>query len=138
MKAPSAGYSRTPLAKKIGMLPNCRVVAKYAPADYAQLLEPIPENVRFQKVVSHTIDIVHIFATHKAVLNAELKTLRHLIRPDCAVWISWPKKTSNIPGDITEQTIRDLALPLGFVDIKVCAVNDVWSGLKLVVRKELR
>jgi hypothetical protein len=102
------------------------------------LLEPIPDNVKFQGAVSRAADVVHLFTTHKAVLSAELKTLRHLVKPDCAVWISWPKKASKVPTDITEQTIRDLALPLGFVDIKVCAVSDIWSGLKLVVRKELR
>ncbi len=134
----AAGHSKTPLAKKLGIVANCRVVVKHAPADYAQWLEPIPGNVRFLEAVSTGVDIVHIFATHKAALNAELKTLRYRVRPDCAVWISWPKKTSEVPSDITEQTIRDLALPLGFVDIKVCAANDIWSGLKLVVRKELR
>ena len=134
----SAGYSKTPLAKKLGIRPSSRVVSKHAPAGYRQMLEPIPDGVKFQDDVSSAVDIVHVFATHKGVLTAELGTLRHQVRPDCAVWISWPKQASKVPTDITEQAIRALALPLGFVDVKVCAVNDIWSGLKLVVRKELR
>jgi hypothetical protein len=92
----------------------------------------------FEKTVSQATDIVHVFSDRKAILKSELKALRNSIRPDAAVWISWPKKTSKAPTDITEDTIRELALPLGFVDIKVCAVSEIWSGLKLVIRKELR
>jgi hypothetical protein len=138
MIAKSAGYSKKPLAQKLGIVANSRVVTKFAPADYVGLLQPMPPNVQFQPAISSNTDIVHVFTTHKAVLNAELKALRHLVKPDCAVWISWPKKDSKVPTDITENTIRELALPLGFVDVKVCAVDLVWSGLKLVVRKELR
>ena len=132
------GYSGTPLARKLGIATNSRVVARHAPGDYARLLEPLPGVVVFETVVSQATDIVHVFAERKASLKTELDALRLSIRPDGVVWVSWPKKASKVPTDITEDTIRELALPLGFVDVKVCAVSEIWSGLKLVVRKELR
>jgi hypothetical protein len=133
-----AGYSGTPLASKLGIGERSRVVAKHAPGDYARLLAPVPPGVVFERNVSERTDLVHVFGTRKAALKTELATLRKAIRLDAAVWVSWPKKASKVPTDITEDTIRELALPLGFVDVKVCAVSDVWSGLKLVVRKSLR
>lgn len=138
MTIPGAGYSGTPLAKKLGIAAGVRVVARHAPSDYARLLEPMPAGVVFETNVSREIDIVHVFAERKASLKSELEALRHSIKPAGAVWVSWPKKASKVPTDITEDTIRELALPLGFVDVKVCAVSEIWSGLKLVIRKELR
>ena len=138
MSSPPAGYSGTPLARKLGIAAGSRVVTRGAPADYAQLLEPLPAGVVFEKSVSLVTNIVHIFGDRKATLRSELEALRHAIKPDGVVWVSWPKKASKVPTDITEDTIRELALPLGFVDVKVCAVSDVWSGLKLVIRKQLR
>ena len=82
--------------------------------------------------------MVHVFATERAQLARTLTGLRKKLAPDAAIWVSWPKQSSKVSTDITENTIREVALPLGFVDIKVCAVTDIWSGLKLVVRKELR
>jgi len=82
--------------------------------------------------------VVHLFVDRRAALQALLDSLRGLVAPAAAVWVSWPKKASRVPTDITEDTIREIALPLGFVDVKVCAVSEVWSGLKLVIRKELR
>lgn len=90
------------------------------------------------KKVSQLTDIVHVFSDRKEKLKAELGSLRQSIRSNASVWVSWPKKASKLPTDITEDTIRELALPIGFVDVKVCAVSEVWSGLKLVIRKELR
>ena len=81
---------------------------------------------------------MHLFADSRGVLTQALKRLRTRIRPDAAIWVSWPKKASKVPTDITEDSIREVALPLGLVDIKVCAVSEVWSGLKLLIRKELR
>ena len=81
---------------------------------------------------------MHVFVTRKAELRQRLSASRKKLRPDAPIWISWPKKASRVPTDITEDTIREMALPLGYVDIKVCAVTEVWSGLKLVLRKELR
>jgi hypothetical protein len=138
MSSPPAGYSGIPLTKKLGIAAGSRVVVKGAPGHYAQLLEPLPAGVVFERSVSAATDIVHVFSHRKAKLQSELETLRNAIRPDGVVWVSWPKKASKVPTDITEDTIRGLALPLGFVDVKVCAVSDVWSGLKLVIRKALR
>lgn len=133
-----AGYSGTPLARKLGISQGAKVFAKNAPDNYARLLEPVPPDVTFQTRLSKDTDVIHVFNDRKASLKAELEALRTSIRSDAAVWVSWPKKTSKVPTDITEDTIRELALPLGFVDVKVCAVSEVWSGLKLVIRKELR
>lgn len=138
MSAQPIGYSGTPLVKKLGIVEHSRVVAKHAPDDYKRLLEPIPVGVSFESEVVQTTDVVHVFVERKSVLKNELVSLRNSIKPNGIVWISWPKKTSKMPTDITEDTIRELALPLGFVDVKVCAVNEIWSGLKLMIRKELR
>ena len=92
----------------------------------------------FDKKMTPATDIVHLFAEKKAVLVKELLNCKASLRSDAAIWVSWPKKASKVATDITEDTIREVALPLGYVDIKVCAVSDIWSGLKLVVRKELR
>jgi hypothetical protein len=105
---------------------------------YEQLLAPMPAGVNMQSAVDSSTDIVHLFSTSKADLASTLKRALQHVRPDAALWISWPKKASKVPTDITEDTIRDVALPLGLVDIKVCAVDEVWSGLKLVIRKENR
>jgi hypothetical protein len=134
----SAGYSGTPLSKKLGIIAHVRVVVRWPPADYAELLEPVPPGVTFEQKVSKKTDVVHVFTSDRATLAHELETLRDEIRGDAAVWVSWPKKASKVATNITEDTIRELALPLGFVDVKVCAVSQVWSGLKLVIRKEAR
>ncbi|KNZ34072.1 MAG: hypothetical protein AD742_01150 [Methylibium sp. NZG] len=133
-----AGYSGTPLAKKLGLAEGVRVVTFNEPAHYSELLRPLPTSVRFDAEVSPATDLVHAFCVRKAELEAHLQTWRPRIRPDTIVWISWPKKASKLPTDITEDTVRAVALPLGFVDVKVCAVDEVWSGLKLVIRKALR
>jgi hypothetical protein len=133
-----AGYSGTPLAEKLGIKEGSRVLLMGAPRDYAALLEPLPEGVKFTTRLSGSTEIVHVFSTRRNELAKQLSDLRKKLQPSGAVWVSWPKKAAKVPTDITEDTIREVALPLGFVDIKVCAVNDVWSGLKLVVRKELR
>jgi Protein of unknown function (DUF3052) len=132
------GYSGTPLAKKLGIKQGYAIHAVGAPPDYHALLEPMPEGVRFETTASTTANIVHLFETERARLAKQLIALRKKLSPDAAVWVSWPKKASKVRTTITEDTIREVALPLGFVDVKVCAVTDVWSGLKLVIRKELR
>jgi len=135
---PSAGYSGTPLPKKLGFKPASRVLVIGEPPDYRELLEPLPDGVIFKTKPGPNIDLVHLFTTEKVELAKELTSLRKKLKPDAAVWVSWPKKSSKVPTTITEDTIREIALPMGFVDIKVCAVSEIWSGLKLVVRKELR
>lgn len=138
VKPGPVGYSGTPLAKKLGIVAGSHVATRHAPAGYGDLLEPLPDGVVFDATVAATTDVVHVFADRRSVLEKELATLRKSIRSNGTVWVSWPKKASKVPTDITEDTIRELALPLGFVDVKVCAVSEVWSGLKLVIRKELR
>jgi Protein of unknown function (DUF3052) len=134
----AVGYSGTALAKKLGVSEGCRLLVENQPENYSDLLSPMPSGVVIQSELSETTDVVHIFTDALEVLVRRLSQLRTAIRPDAAIWVSWPKKASKVQTDITEDRIRDAALPLGLVDIKVCAVSDVWSGLKLVIRKELR
>lgn len=129
------GYSGTPLAKKLGYKSGQRVALLGAPANYRKMLAPIPDGVEFGSKIAKTSDLVHVFTASKGELGKTLAACRKTLGPEAAIWVSWPKKASKVPTDITEDTIRELALPLGFVDIKVCAVDEVWSGLKLVVRK---
>ena len=138
MAATPAGYSGTPLARKLGIVAGSRVAAVRAPDGYRDWLAPLPEGVRFERTASATTDVVHVFTDRRADLQTLLDSLRDRIAPAAVVSVSWPKKASRLPTDVTEDTIREIALPLGFVDVKVCAVSAVWSGLKLVVRKELR
>jgi hypothetical protein len=133
-----AGYSGTPLVKKLGIKEGYVVHTVGAPAEYRNLLKPLPAGVRFEASATASTNIVHLFETQRRRLNAILVTLRKTLAPQAIIWVSWPKKSSNVPTTITDDVIRELALPLGFVDVKVCAVTDVWSGLKLVVRRELR
>ena len=134
----TSGYSGTPLAKKLGIKQASRMFLVDAPEGYASLLDPLPQDVQFDNHPSYAIDIAQVFVTRKEDLKERLATLRKKLKPDAVVWVSWPKKAAKVPTSVSEDTIRELALPLGFVDIKVCAINEIWSGLKLVVRKELR
>ena len=134
----ASGYSGTPLAKKLGIKASMHVAIFGAPNDYRTSLEPLPEQVVFEKKISPHTQLVHLFATDKAEFAEALRAYRKALNADACVWVSWPKKASKVATTVTEDVIREVALPLGFVDIKVCAVSDIWSGLKLVVRKELR
>ena len=134
----TVGYSGTPLARKLGIKENSRVHLIGAPAEYARLVAPLPPGVTFQSKATASTDIAHVFVTREVDLVRHISALRKALRSDAAVWVSWPKKASGVATSVTEQTIRDVALPLGFVDVKVCAVDEVWSGLKLVVRTALR
>lgn len=134
----AVGYSGTPLPKKLGLEAPMRLVAIGAPAPYETIVGELPQGVTLGKAAARDTDMVHVFATRRAVLSDHLVELRKTLADEAAVWVSWPKKASKVATDITEDTIRELALPLGWVDIKVCAVSEVWSGLKLVVRKSLR
>jgi len=133
-----AGYSGTPLSKKLGITHSTRLVVLGEPHDYATLLGPLPPGAVRLASPTKTASLVHVFVTEREALSAQLEGLRSGLGPEAAVWVSWPKKASRVPTTVTEDTIREVALPLGFVDVKVCAVSEVWSGLKLVVRKELR
>ena len=105
---------------------------------YHQLVDPMPNGVTIHSAVTDSTDMVHLFCTQRTDLASALNRTIAQLRPDAAVWVSWPKKASKVLTDITEDTIREVALPLGLVDIKVCAVDEIWSGLKLVIRKENR
>lgn len=133
-----AGYSGTPLATKLGIKDRHKVRVLGAPDGYRTLLDPLPPSVEFTSKLDRSTDVVHVFATERAALSKALGTFRDKLGPQAIIWVSWPKKSSKMPTDIGENTIGELALPLGFVDVKVCAVDDTWSGLKLVVRKALR
>jgi len=133
-----AGYSGTPLAKKLGLKPGDLVSLVEAPAGFRKLLEPLPEKVRFVARFDKGAQIVHAFVTKKTELARILAACRKSLAPDAAIWVSWPKKAAKVETDITEDVVRTVALPLGLVDIKVCAVDETWSGLKVVLRKELR
>jgi hypothetical protein len=98
----------------------------------------MPADVSFVDAIDERCDLVHLFATERAMLEAALTDYRKRLKPDAVVWASWPKKASKMATDITEDVIRVVALPLGFVDVKVCAVDETWSALKLVVRRALR
>ena len=138
MSSSATGYSGTPLAKKLGIKEGSQIVVMNAPGEYLQWLSPIPARVVFQTDVSTDTELVHLFVMRKKELDQILVVLRESIPRNAAVWVLWPKKSSKVPTDITEDIIRDVALPIGFVDVKVCAVSEVWSGLKLYIRKELR
>jgi len=133
-----AGYSGTPLPGKLGIKPGARVLIVDAPKTYASLISPLPLKAALVSKLDDTVDLIHIFVTRKTDLSRFLKTALGKMRPDAAIWVSWPKKAAAVPTDITENTIREVALPLGLVDIKVCAVDETWSGLKLMIRKENR
>ena len=137
-KLTAAGYSRTPLAQKLGIKTGSIVYVAAAPRGYLQTLEPLPPDVQFVRRIVASVDIAHVFTTDRTTLETSLSALRRTLKPTAIVWVSWPKQASRLPTQVTENTVRELALPLGFVDVKVCAVDAVWSGLKLVVRKELR
>jgi hypothetical protein len=133
-----SGYSGTPLAQKLGIRAGSRVYLHAPPAHYARLVAPLPPGVAMVARPDADTDLVHVFAVRRAVLRAALQRLLKHLRPDAAIWVSWPKKASGVTTDITEDVIREVALPLTLVDIKVCAVDEVWSGLKLVIRKSAR
>jgi hypothetical protein len=134
----AVGYSGTPLWKKLGVVEGTTLVALGAPAEYASWLAPLPAGARIVTRAGKSPAAVHLFTSSRAELGRSLAAWRRRIAPDGFLWVSWPKRSSKVATDITEDTIRELALPLGWVDVKVCAVSEVWSGLKLVVRKSER
>jgi hypothetical protein len=134
----TAGYSGTPLAAKLGIKPGHAVRLVGAPAGFEDVLAPLPEGVTVRRRGALRADVLHVFTTSAADLAARIAEYGAAVFPDAALWVSWPKKSAGVATDVTEDTIREVALPLGLVDNKVCAVTDVWSGLRLVWRKERR
>jgi hypothetical protein len=133
-----AGYSGTPLAKKLGIKEGHRVVLLGAPAGFAATLEPLPPVIVATSLRGAPADVVVLFVTKRAQLEQKLDAVRAAMAPACGFWVAWPKKAAKVATDMTEQTVRDVALPTGLVDNKVCAIDDTWSGLRLVIRKALR
>jgi hypothetical protein len=134
-----AGYSRTPLARKLGIKPGFEIMTISAPPDYRAMLVDLPNDVTITSEEGRTgLNMVHIFTNRRDELMSELARSVRLIKQDGMIWVSWYKKASKLPTEITEDTIREAAFPLGLVDVKVCAVDEKWSALKLVVRKENR
>lgn len=134
----TAGYSGTPLARKLGIKENSRLFLVDAPKDYLGLVAPLPAGAQVVSRIDAGTDIVHLFATSRATLAKLCARSLERLRADGAIWVSWPKKASGVSTDLSENVLREIALPLGLVDIKVCAVDETWSGLKLVLRKENR
>lgn len=134
----TAGYSGTPLPKKLGITPTTRLAALQAPHDYTQWLGELPAGAALASQVEPASTLIHLFVTERAELAATLARLRTQVGDEVPIWVSWPKRAAKVATTVTEDVIREVALPLGYVDVKVCAVSAVWSGLKLVVRKTLR
>ncbi|EJC77206.1 hypothetical protein [Rhizobium hidalgonense] len=137
----TAGYSGTPLATKLGLMRGQTAALLGVPeaigairdfGGFASVALALPETPR------RAFDYMHLFVTERQALETIASTLLRVLKPDGMLWISWPKKSSRVPTDVTEDVLREVLLPTGLVDVKVCAVDEIWSGLKFVIRKELR
>jgi hypothetical protein len=133
-----AGYSGTPLVQKIGIKPGHRISTVHEPPSFDRALGALPENASFVGSAAKDVDVIVSFETKLRDYKKQLPALQNRIKSDGMLWIAWPKKASGVTTDVSENAIRDFALKLGLVDIKVCAIDDTWSGLKLVIRKENR
>ena len=133
-----AGYSGTPLAKKLSLKDGMRTWWDEMPASVRAEIERARLRLVHLLWPEPPIDAAHIFVTGRADMEADIRRVLPHLAPNGFLWVSWPKKTSRMPTDITEDVIRAVALPTGLVDVKVCAVDETWSGLKLMIRKELR
>jgi hypothetical protein len=133
-----AGYSGTPLVRKLGFKPGMRVHYAAAPDGFDALLGELPGGVRVLARPAADLDLVLLFVVARAELERRLGVLHAKLRQDGMLWVAWPKRASKVPTDMTEDVVRDVALPRGLVDVKVCAIDETWSGLKLVIRRELR
>ena len=134
----AAGYSGTPLAKKLGIKEGATVALLGAPDGFEAQLDGLPDDVVLRRRAQGRLDVVVSFQTRRAVLEKRLPTILKAMTKDGGLWVAWPKKASGVATDMTEDTVRDVALPLGLVDNKVCAIDDTWSGLRVVWRKHLR
>jgi hypothetical protein len=133
-----AAYSGKPLVQKLGIKPGFRIFTAGAPPDYSDIVGQLPAGATIVSRLNAPLDMVHLFATEAAGLAGKLRGFREAIAPDGMVWVSWPKKASGVATDLSDVAVRDIALPLGLVDIKVCAIDETWSGLKFVIPKEQR
>jgi hypothetical protein len=133
-----SGYSGTPLWKKLGFKPETRACYINAPDHFTGLLDGIPDGVTLRAQLRGPLDLVVCFVSERRVFEQRLPALRRALDPAGMLWMAWPKKASGVKTDITEDVVRDVALPTGLVDTKVCAIDETWSGLRLVIRKDLR
>jgi hypothetical protein len=137
-KQQTAGYSGTPLVKKLGIAPGAKVLVRNEPKDYWDWISPLPEGVVAMTRAATGLNFVHLFVTRRVDYQKEVLAAKKMIVSDGMIWISWPKKSSGVATDLDENVIRDFALKNGLVDVKVCAVDEVWSGLKLVIPVKMR
>jgi hypothetical protein len=137
---PGAGYSGTPLPRKLGIKPGHEVAVLGGPASVADSLSGLPGTgpPRRELSGSDPLDVIVFFVTWRADLEERLSVLRARMAPAAGLWVAWPKRASRVPTDMTEHVVREIALPTGLVDNKVCAIDQTWSGLRLVIRRELR
>jgi hypothetical protein len=133
-----AGYSGKPITQKLGIKPGFCIFVSGAPKAYDELVGGLPDGAKIVTRPKAPLDMVHLFATKAAGLKDKLESFREAIAPDGMIWVSWPKKSSGVATDLSDVVVRDTALPLGLVDIKVCAIDETWSGLKFVIPKDRR
>lgn len=133
-----AGYSGTPLPRRLGVREGQRIAWLSAPRHFDDLVGDLPGGVTLLRALRPPLDLLVQFATVRAELQRRLPRLREAVFPDGAAWVAWPKRSSGVATDVTEDVVRELALPLGLVDVKACAIDETWSGLKLVVREDQR
>jgi hypothetical protein len=133
-----SGYSGKPLVQKLGIKPGFCIFTAGAPTGYHDIVGKLPAQVTLVTRLTGSVDMIHLFATKAAALGDKLRTSRDAIKPDGVVWVSWPEKSSGVATDLTDKAVRETALRLGLVDIKVCAIDEVWSGLKFVIPRDQR
>jgi hypothetical protein len=133
-----AGTSGKPLVQKLGVKPGFRIFTVGAPAAYDNIVGKLPADVTIASRLRAPLDMIHVFATEAAVLAGKLGVYRDAIKPDGMIWVSWPKKSSGVPTGLTDNVVREIALALGLVDVKVCAIDEIWSGLKFVIPTDER
>jgi hypothetical protein len=137
--APEAGYSGTPLPRKLGIKPGHEVAVLGGPAGVAASLTGLPGvEVRRALSGSDPLDVIVCFVTWRADLEEQLGALRRRMAPAAGLWIAWPKRAARVPTDMTDHVVREIALPTGLVDNKICAIDETWTGMRLVIRRELR
>jgi len=129
-----AGYSGTPLIKKLGIRPGFNIYLISPPDNYFDLLGKLPEEISFKERPRKAVDFIHFFVKDSEILQQRMPALKNLLKPDGMIWVSWPKKSSKVLTTVDEGLVRKAGLGIGLVDVKICAVDDIWSGLKFVFR----
>jgi hypothetical protein len=129
-----AGYSGTPLPKKLGVKSNQRIALVYAPKDFPKLLGPLPDNTTMVKRLDGPLDLILLFVDRERALAKQFPILAEKLARDGMIWIAWPKKSSGVATDLVFEKVQRIGLDCGLVDVKICAIDEVWSGLKFVIR----